>query len=78
MRKTMENLTLSIPCDLKKELQKHKEVNWSEVTRRAMQEHLRKLQIAEQIAKKSKLTKRDVQELDRIIKHSLAKAHGIG
>ena len=77
MSKTMENLTLSIPRELKKELQKHKEVNWSEVTRQAMQEHLRKIQIAEHIAQKSKLTKKDVQELERVIKHSLAKAHNV-
>ena len=53
----MANVTITIPEDLRAELQIHKEVNWSAVTRRAMQEHLRKLHIAEAIAKKSKLYK---------------------
>ena len=43
----MANITLAIPEDLKIELQKHNEVNWSGVIRKALLEHLRKLQIAE-------------------------------
>ena len=54
----MVNITLVVPQDLKKELQKHKEVNWSAVIRSALQEHLRKVHIAEAIASKSKLTKK--------------------
>lgn len=73
----MANITLSIPEDLKLELQKHREVNWSAVTRRAMEEHIQKLHIADTIAKKSKLTKKDIEELDRLIKKDIAKAHNL-
>ena len=73
----MANMTITIPEDLKEEIQKHKEVNWSAVTRRAMKEHLRKLRIAEAIASKSKLTKKDVEELDKLVKRGIAKAHGL-
>ncbi len=73
----MANITLSIPEDLKVELQKHREVNWSAVTRRAMEEHIQKLHIADAIAKKSKLTKKDINELDRLIKKDIAKAHNL-
>ena len=73
----MTNITLTIPVDLKEELQKHKEVNWSAVTRRAMEEHLRKLHIAEAIASKSKLTQKDVAELDRLVKKGIAKSHDL-
>lgn len=73
----MTNITLTIPEDLKEEIQTHKEVNWSEVTRRAMREHLRKLHIAETIASKSKLTKNDVAELDKLVKEGIAKEHGL-
>ena len=59
----MENIALTIPEELKKELRKHEEVNWSAVIRKALQEHLRKIRIAEVIASKSKLTKRDANEV---------------
>ncbi len=71
----MTNITVTVPEDLKLELQKHDEVNWSAVIRKAMQEHLRKLHIADAIASKSKLTKKDVLELDNIIKKGIAKKH---
>jgi len=73
----MTNITLTIPEDLKEELQKHKEVNWSAVTRRAMQEHLRKLHIANAIASKSRLTRKDIEELDKLVRKGIAKAHGL-
>ena len=73
----MVNITLSIPEDLKKELQGRNEVNWSAVIRNALREHLRKVKIAEAIAAKSKLTKKDVEELDRLVKKGVAENHGI-
>ena len=73
----MVNITLSVPEDLKEELKKHQEVNWSAVIRKALQDHLRKVQIAETIAQKSKLTKKDVFELDRLVKRGIAKNHGL-
>ncbi len=68
----MTNITLSISEELKKELQKHQEVNWSAVIRRAMIEHLRNVRIAEAIAQKSKLTEKDVAEISKIIKKDMA------
>ena len=68
----MTNITLAISDDLKKELQKHQEVNWSAVIRRAMIEHLRNIRIAEAIAQKSKLTKKDADEISKIIKRDMA------
>ncbi len=68
----MTNITLAISDELKKELQKHQEVNWSAVIRRAMIEHLRNVRIAEAIAQKSKLTEKDVAEISKIIKKDMA------
>lgn len=73
----MTNITITVPNELKKELKKHDEVNWSAVMRRAMQQHLSKLRLAEAIAKKSKLTKKDAEEIDRLIKRGIAKEHGL-
>ena len=73
----MVNITLSIPEDLKEDLKKHKEVNWSAVVRRAMEEHLRKIEMVEAIAQKSKLTQKDADEISRKIKRDMAKYHGL-
>ncbi len=73
----MANLTVTIPEDLQNELRKHDEVNWSGVIRKALQEHLRKPQIAEAIANKSKLTQKDVDELSKLVKKGVAKNHGL-
>ena len=69
----MTNITLAISDELKKELQKHDEVNWSAVIRKALMEHLRKISIAESIASKSKLTMADVAEIAHRIDSSVAK-----
>ncbi|MEK6873212.1 MAG: hypothetical protein AABW91_00015 [Nanoarchaeota archaeon] len=73
----MVNITLTLPEDLKEELQKHKEVNWSAVIRKALSNHLKKLEIAEAIAQKSKLTRKDAEEINKLIKREMAKNHGL-
>lgn len=69
------NVTVSVPDDLKDEMSRHQEVNWSAVVRRAVRDHLRKLAIAEAIADKSELTEEDVEELDRLVKEGLAERY---
>ena len=73
----MVNITLAIPEELKKALQKHDEVNWSAVIRRALLEHLEKIRIVEEIAAKSTLTEKDAEEIGNKIKHEIAKRHGL-
>ena len=72
-QENMTNITLKIPDELKNELKSHEEVNWSAVIRKALVEHLRKIQIAEAIAKKSKLSEKDAEEISKKINSSLAK-----
>lgn len=73
----MANVTLRVPDDLKARLEHHKEVNWSEVARHAMADHLYKIELLEKIAAKSRLTERDVEEIGHKIKREIAKRHGI-
>lgn len=73
----MPNVTVSVPESLKEEMARHAEVNWSAVIRRAIQDHLRTLEVANRIARQSKLTRRDVEELDRLLKKRLAERHGL-
>ena len=69
----MVNLTLAIPEDLKREMEKFPEINWSEIARRAMTAHAMKLKLMEKIVEKSKFTEKDVEELDHKIKAGLLK-----
>ena len=69
----MTNITLTIPDELKEQIQKHEEVNWSAVMRKALIEHLRRIEIVESIASKSKFTNRDAEEIARKINSSLSK-----
>jgi hypothetical protein len=64
----MANITLAIPDEIHAEMKNFSEVRWSEVARKAILERLEMLKIAENIARKSKLTKADVREFSDKIK----------
>ena len=67
----MPTITLSVPEDLKKEMDKSKFINWSEVARAAIRERVSQLKILNSIAAKSKLTEKDAIELGRKINKSM-------
>ena len=67
----MPTITLSVPEDLKKEMDESREINWSEVARVAIKNKVAQLKILKQITSKSKLTENDALELGRKINKSL-------
>lgn len=69
----MPNITLSIPKDLHKIVKKHSEIKWSEVARRAMWFQAKKLELMDKISSKSKLTEKDITQLDHKLKAGLLK-----
>lgn len=69
----MTNMTLAIPEELAKRMKKLSEVRWSEVARKAIEERVNDLEVMNKIASKSKLTKKDVEEISKKIKSSMAK-----
>ena len=69
----MANMTLAIPDELHKKIKQMSEIRWSEVARRAIEERINDLEVMERIAFKSKLTKKDVDEISKKIKRSAAK-----
>ena len=71
----MPNITLSVPEELKQEMDKSKEINWSEVARGAIREKIIQLSVLKSIISKSKLTKKDALELGRKINKSLHKKY---
>lgn len=71
----MVNMTLAVPEELQKIIRKHKDVKWSEVARRAMWEKATQLELMDKIVSKSKLTEKDVMEIDKKIKRGLAQRY---
>jgi hypothetical protein len=69
----MGNITLSIPNDVHKEMKNFSEIRWSEVARKAIISRLDTLKIAEKLAKKSKITKSDIEDFSKKIKTSATK-----
>lgn len=67
----MPTITLSVPEDLKREMDGSKEINWSEVARVAIRTKVAQLKILKTIASKSKLTEKDALDLGRKINKSL-------
>lgn len=69
----MVNMTLSIPDELHKKMKGIPEIRWSEIARHAIEERINDLEVMNKIASKSKLTKKDVEEISKKIKRGMAK-----
>lgn len=59
----MTNLTLSIPEELHERMAQHSEIRWSEVVRKSILERVELLDVMDRLAQKSKLTRKDVEEI---------------
>lgn len=71
----MANLTLAIPADLKAEMKKFAEINWSEVARQAIVEKIQTLEAMDRFLTKSTLTERQANEVGRQIRRRVWKKH---
>lgn len=65
-------MTLAIPDELHKKMKQMNEIRWSEIARRAIEQRINDLEVMDKIASKSKLTKKDVDEISKKIKRSAA------
>ena len=68
-------MTLSIPEELFKKMKKFSEIRWSQVARSAIEQRVDDLEVMNKITSKSKLTKKDVEEISKKIKRGIAKKH---
>ena len=66
-------MTLSVPEELMKRMKNFSEIRWSEVARKAMEQRVDDLEVLDKIASKSKLSKKDAEELSKKIKSSASK-----
>ena len=70
-------MTLAVPEDLYRIMEKHKEIKWSEVARQAIWDKARKIELMDKILSKSELTEKDALEFGRKIKEGIANKHRI-
>ena len=73
----MTNMTIAVPEELYRIMQKHKEIKWSEVARNAILIKAKRLEIIEKILAKSELTEEDAERIGNKIKREIAKKHGL-
>lgn len=73
----MTNMTLAVPEDLKRIMEKHREIKWSEVARQAIWEHAKRLELMDKLVSKSKLTEKDAFEIGQKVKKETARRHGL-
>lgn len=71
----MVSITLSMPTELKQEMDAHPEMNWSEIARQAIRERLALLQKMDEILSKSRLTQMDAIELGKKVNKAVAKKY---
>ena len=69
----MVSITLAVPAELKTEMDRHPEMNWSEIARQAIREKLTLLKKMDILLSKSKLTENDALELGRKVNKVVAK-----
>ena len=69
----MVSITLAVPEELKSEMDKHPEMNWSEIARQAIREKLAILKRMDTLLAKSKLTEKDAMDIGKKVNKSVAK-----
>lgn len=73
----MVNVTFAVPKELHEIMKRHPEIKWSEIARKAMWEYARKLELLERITEESRLSEKDVLELDKKVKAGLRRKYRV-
>mgnify|MGYP001597741625 CR=1 FL=1 len=68
----MPNITLALSDELYKKMKIHKEIKWSEVVRASIEQRINDMETMNKILSKSKLTKKDAEEISKKIKRVAA------
>ncbi|MCX6701515.1 MAG: hypothetical protein NTV68_16605 [Methanomicrobiales archaeon] len=66
-------MTLSLPEDIYKIVKTHKEIRWSEIARRAIEDYAKKVTLLNAMTAESELTEEEIMVLDEKIKSGLQK-----
>ena len=71
----MVSITLSVPVEIKKEMERFPEMNWSAVAREAIKQRLMMLDKFKDFTRESALTEKDALTLGRKINKAVAKRY---
>jgi len=71
----MANMTISVPDELKAMLERHPEMNWSEVARQAWKSKVEQLELLNKLTARNKATDKDIDGLGRLMKKGIASRH---
>lgn len=71
----MPKVTFDIPADVKDIVSKHPEINWNKVISDTLWNYAKKIKLMDSITSKSKLTEKDVETIDHVIKAALFKKY---
>ena len=74
-KRRMANITLSIPPELKKEMEKFPEINWSEVARSSIKQKIIELSFLRGLTMDSELTPEDALKMGQEVNILLAKRY---
>jgi hypothetical protein len=66
-------MTLSLPKEVYEIVKSHKEIRWSEVARRAIEDYAKKLELLDVLTANSELTEDDIMKLEKKIKKAIHK-----
>ena len=69
----MANITLSIPNELKEEMSKFPEINWSEIARTSIKQKLADLKFLRAFTSESEITYDEAEKLGREVSKLLTK-----
>ena len=69
----MVSITLAVPADIKKEMDMHPEMNWSEVARQAIRDKLAILNKMDELLSKSRMTAKDALALGAKVNKAVSK-----
>ena len=71
----MANITLSIPEDLKKEMEEFPEINWSEVARTSIKQKIAHLKFLKGFRMESEITPEDALKLGKEVSKLIAERY---
>ncbi len=71
----MVSITLSVPMDIKQEMDKFPEMNWSAIAREAIQKRILMLHRFQEFTRESTLTEDDALKLGRDLKRRVWERH---
>jgi len=73
----MTNITLSIPPELKSEMEKFPEINWSEVARNSIKQKIVELSFLKGLTMDSEITPEDAVKMGQEVNLLLAKRYKV-